>query len=518
LFFDARKIPNHEVVEADVCIIGAGAAGITLARELNGGPLRVCLLAGGGLEYDLAGQALYQGTTSGALYTNLSVSRLRYFGGTTGHWDGRCRPLDAIDFEYRDWVPHSGWPISKAELEPYYARAQDVLQLGPARYESAQWESGSSQAFRFLGDRALSRVYLLSPPTRFGREYRSEIANSSNIAAYLHANAVELHTTENTRVVSKVDVACLEGARFAVSARVFILAAGGIENARLLLVSRRKQKTGLGNGHDVVGRYYMDHLESRSGLMLLSKAARATDFYRIEYKTPRRFQALLTLSEATQRSEKLLNSSMLLFPNSWDSAMSKGPTSIRYMLDSIKNKKKPERILHHLRNVITDVDDVAKVGWGKLAGPETEVRVVENTLEQVPDPNNRITLAAERDPLGMNRVLLEWRYGDAERNSLVRTQEILAQELGKAALGRLKIEAAPGAKWENHAGEHHMGATRMSADPKQGVVDAKCRVHGIANLYVAGSSVFPTGGYANPTLTLVALALRLADHVKEKQA
>jgi choline dehydrogenase-like flavoprotein len=314
-------------------------------------------------------------------------------------------------------------------------------------------------------------------------------------------------------------VASLNGPRFSVSAKVFILAAGGIENARLLLVSRRRQKNGLGNGHDVVGRYYMDHLESRSGQMVLTKAARATDFYRIEYKTPRRFQALVTLSEATQRSEKLLNSSMLLFPSSWDAAMSRGPTSVRHIMQSLKQKKKPDRMLHHLKNVITDVDDVAKVAWGKLAGSETEVRVLENTIEQVPDPNNRITLSAERDQLGMNRVLLHWSYGETERRSLVRAQEIIGQALGAAGLGRLKVEAAvAGSAWENHAGEHHMGATRMSADPKQGVVDAKCKVHGIANLYVAGSSVFPTGGYANPTLTIVALALRLADHVKEKLA
>src|SRR5262249_45995473 len=156
--------------------------------------------------------------------------------------------------------------------------------------------------------------------------------------------------------------------------------------------------------------------------MVLTRAARKTDFYRVEYHTPRRFQALVTVSEETQRKEKLLNASMLLFPSSWDAAMSKGPSSVRYIMDRLKHKSKPDHLLHHLKNVITDIDDVAKVTYGKFAGSETEVRVLENTVEQVPDPNNRVTLSADRDALGMNRVLLQWRYGETERRSLVRMQ------------------------------------------------------------------------------------------------
>ena len=519
MLVDARTLPRDVAVESDICIVGAGAAGITLARELDGQPFRVCLLESGGLEPDVATQSLYEGETRGAPYTPLHVGRLRYFGGTTGHWDGRCRPLDDLDFEARDWVPDSGWPFTASHLEPFYRRAQAVLQLGPFRYDADGWETAGNPRLPFLGDRAVTRVYQLSPPTRFGRDYREQVSRSTGVTAYLQANAVEIETTDDARTVTRIHVACLDGNRFPVTARLFVLAAGGLENPRLLLLSNRTAATGLGNANDVVGRYYMDHPESRSGRVILGRAAAATDFYRIEYGTGRRFQALLTLSPETLRRERLLNCSMLLFPESYGSVDALGLRSIRYLMDRVRRGRRPEGLLRHLRNVVADLDDVAGIAWRRLSGSEGPVRVLENTVEQPPDPENRVTLSGERDRLGKNRVVLIWRSGDAERRTLARVQEIIGEELGRAGLGRLQIEVdADPAGWQNHAGEHHMGATRMHADPHKGVVDADCRVHDVGNLFIAGSSVFPTSGYANPTLTIVALAIRLADHLKARMA
>jgi choline dehydrogenase-like flavoprotein len=210
---------------------------------------------------------------------------------------------------------------------------------------------------------------------------------------------------------------------------------------------------------------------------------------------------------------------MLLFPESYGSVDALGVRSVRYLMDRVRRGRRPEGLLRHLRNVVADLDDVAGIAWRRLSGSEGPVRVLENTVEQPPDPENRVTLSGERDRLGKNRVVLSWRFGDAERRTLARVQEIIGEELGRAGLGRLQIEVdADPAGWQNHAGEHHMGATRMHVDPRKGVVDADCRVHDVGNLFIAGSSVFPTSGYANPTLTIVALAIRLADHLKARMA
>lgn len=244
---DARSLPKNTEIDTDVCVVGAGAAGITLARELSGQSFSVCLLESGGLEFQEDTQSLYAGENVGLPY-NLANERLRFFGGTTNHWGGYCRPLDDIDFKVRDWIPNSGWPFDKAHLIPYYERALKICQLGePYTFDVADWESEETPRLPFIGNRVVTKLFRLSPPTRFGRVYRNEISRSGNISTYLHANAVEIETDENARTVTRLRVASLEGNSFWVSAKLFILATGGIENPRLLLNSNKRQSVGLGN-------------------------------------------------------------------------------------------------------------------------------------------------------------------------------------------------------------------------------------------------------------------------------
>jgi choline dehydrogenase-like flavoprotein len=219
---DARAVPSDSLIHCDVCIIGAGAAGITIAREFLGSATQVVLLESGWLEPDDATQALYQGSVTAQPYFALDASRYRYFGGSTNLWTGECRPLDAQDFELRDWVPHSGWPFGLNTLLPYYQKAQSVLQLGPYGYTADDWRAHGVRPMGIEGERVHSYAFHYSPPTRFGEAYRDELQQASNVVAYLGANVVDIETSTSAQLVRTVKIACLTGTTFRVAARAFV--------------------------------------------------------------------------------------------------------------------------------------------------------------------------------------------------------------------------------------------------------------------------------------------------------
>ncbi len=497
LFLDAREVTHGTVLETDVAIVGAGAAGITLARELAGRPFQVCVLESGGLDLDKATQSLAGGESVGLPYYPLEATRLRYFGGTTNHWGGWCRPLDPIDFEIRAWVPYSGWPFPKTRLDPYYQRAQAICQLGPFSYDAEAWEdSKDRRRLPFNGERVVSTMWQIGPPTRFGPAYRDDLARASNIRTYLYANVVELATTEHAGQVTRLRVAGLHGRVFWVTAKLFILAAGGIENARLLLLSSAVQQTGLGNRHNLVGRFFLEHPQLWSGPLLLSQPTIPMALYNIQTVAQTTVAGCLTLAEEVQRRERLLNGCVFLHP------ALPGPDD---ELDA------------HLGQVIGDIDALGESATGRGTRPPSAKRYrLFLRPEPAPHPDSRVTLGEARDSLGQRRARLHWQLSPMIRQSVGRALEILGEETGRAGLGRVRVSRDDEqTAWARpQGGYHHMGTTRMHVDPKQGVVDADCRVHGLSNLFIAGSSVFPTAGYANPTLTIVALALRLADRIK----
>ena len=527
LFIDAREVPENTIIEAEVCIVGAGAAGITLAREFAGESFRVCLLESGGLELDKETQSLSEGETVGLPYYPLHTARLRYFGGTTNHWGGWCRPLDEIDFERRDWVPHSGWPFPKAHLDPFYERAQPLCQLGPFAYDAEAWEDRKERPrLPLAGDRVITRMWQIGPPTRFGAEYRNVLARAANIRTYLNANVVEIEATQTAQRVTRVGVACLQGSTFWVAANLIILAAGGIENPRLLMLSNAVQRTGLGNQHDLVGRFFMEHPQLWSGPLLLSDAAFPMTLYALHTVKKTAVAGCVALAEEVQRREELLNACVLLEPQPLGAGAAPGAAAVPgFPSQTIRRGGFPDDFETHLDRVIADIGTVALAANRNMQRPPARAFRLLLRPEPSPNPESRVTLASVRDRLGKRRARLLWQLHDWDQRSLSRTQEIVAQEVGRAGLGRLRVtrdddETAPASPrekvpWTGLQGSyHHMGTTSMHVDPKQGVVDGNCRVHGVSNLFIAGSSVFPTAGYANPTLTIVALAVRLADHVK----
>jgi len=447
----------------------------------------------------------------------------------------RLRPLDEIDFEERDWVPYSGWPFNKSHLDPFYERAQTVLRVGPYTYDVEDWEGPETSRLPFANGRVKTTIFQLGPRAPFIGEYRDEIAQANNIATYLYANAIELETTETAQTVTRLRVACLQGNRFWVSAKLFILATNGIETPRLLLLSNKTQTAGLGNQHDLVGRFFMEHPHHWSGVYAPVDPSifDSTGLYRVHTVDGIPILGKLTLAEEVLRREELLSYCVSIHPSprperlSHDRTASKAVDSLKALRSAIRRGEVPVGLGKYLSNVVSGIDDIAATACrnirrqlegalDKRKPPRVEVFTLNHMSEQAPNPNSRVTLAAERDALGCNRAQLDWQLSPLDMRTIIRAQEIISEELRRAGLGHLHIELNDETPPPDlHGGVHQMGTTRMHTDPKQGVVDENCRVHGLSNLFIAGSSVFPTVGYANPVLTLVALALRLADHVKK---
>ena len=527
MFVDARSLSDGHAIESDICIIGAGAAGITLARELIGSTLRVCLLESGGFEPDSRTQALYCAKSEG-LPIEADESRLRMFGGSTNHWTGWCRPLEPIDFEKREWVAHSGWPFDKSHLDPFYARATEVLELPSARFDAPAWESGEKRALSLTDGLAADSMFQLSPPTMFGRAYRHSIAGARNVSAYLHANVVEIITDESGARVTRLVVTTLEGKHLNASSSIYVLAAGGIENARLLLASDGAQRGGVGNTRDLVGRFFMEHPYYYSAKLELAASAPSLGLYAIpSVNPPSRHAAavgMFTFSEQLQRSEQLVACAVrpVLHPAyaTREEFFAPGPKSARRIVDAIREMRMPLRPAGDLINIARGAREIGLVlarRLGESFSSETSI-ALRTVVEATPDPDSRVTLADDVDRLGSRRARVTWKLGTTQRRSSARMHELLRNALARANVGEVSLfPESHDTGWPaslSHGG-HHSGTTRMHRSPAEGVVDENCRVHEVGNLFIAGSSVFPTIGYANPTLTIVALALRLADHVKK---
>ena len=528
MLHDLRTDPAATQSLSDVCIIGAGAAGITLARTLAASGRSVCLLESGGLDFEQATQDLYRGENLGMPYYPLDHARLRFFGGTTRIWGGRCAVLDPLDFAKRDWVALSGWPLDAEALEPWYRRAHAELGLGAFDYGTGDVSFDALRGVAFDPERIATRLWRFDEVhDRFGPVHCKDLLESERIRVILHASVVHLQADRTARRIERVTVQALGGAPHPVRARHFVLAAGGIENARLLLASRDVEPEGVGNARDQVGRCFMEHPYGRIAQV------HAADPFALWSALQKRFMPsgpplapVLTLGEAAQHAEGATNGAVTL---KLQRDPRRGVALPNQLYTVIKHSLNPDRRGRALNHLYRDLR-----GWvhRELRGGFERLRLRMGTSrlyliyrgEQVPNPDSRVRLSVTRDALGVPQADLDWRLSEQDKHGarvFVRTLDAELRRLGLGHLEQSAWLAEPGAQWPvdptvgNHpiAGYHHMGGTRMSADPATGVVDADCRVHGYANLFVAGSSVFPTSGWANPTLTLVALALRLGEHL-----
>jgi choline dehydrogenase-like flavoprotein len=509
MFHDARQLEGGAEIRADVCIVGAGAAGIAIARELIGGRERVALLTSGGFEFARGPQKLYAGDNVGRVGYTPYRSRVRMYGGSTTRWAGHCRPLERLDFERRDWVPHSGWPFSRNQLEPYYRRAQEVCRLGPYDYEPSTWSANGRQPLTVDPHTLDVRIYQFGHPTDFGKIYKGELEAARNVDVWLHADVLEIEVDGDVRRVTGLRVATSHGRYARFVADRYVLACGGLENPRLLLLSNRVEPRGLGNRHDQVGRCFQEHpvVEVAQVFGFAESLARVAGPIA---GSPVLLPDLCPSAELVTR-ERLQQFGIELGPAGepvWDLDRRQRDGTRRFVADAA-------RLLPWLTN---EIDESGSRRPGGL--PAMKRARLDSMQEMAPDPACRVTLGEERDALGCRRLVLDLRLGAEFRRTLAAAARALVHELGRFSIGRVAPSAwtAPGfdgeIPWRGAA--HHLGTTRMSDDPARGVVDRDCRVHGVDNLWIAGSSVFPASGYVNPTLTIVALALRLAEHLEAR--
>lgn len=541
MILDSRGLDDGIILSAEVCIVGAGVAGIAMARELEKRSIDTLLLESGGLGPDRQTRDLNRGENAGIPYVFGDGCRSRYLGGSSNCWGGMCRPLGEQDMAQNDWVPDSGWPFGRRSLDPYYERAHAFLNLGPTDYDVERWVEAIAKAdvrrIPLPSGRFQDLLTQYTPTKQLGVHYLAELKSARHVRTLLHANVVEICTDPQGRTVSALNVKTLGGRSFQVRARKFVLASGGIENARLLLASNRVQSFGVGNANDLVGRYFADHPRIALGKVSVKPHWQNNRLYNRHLQSRNRIRspegtsirAQFSLRPEVRRNEGLLNAQIwlaLVLPG----RDTLGADALVRLQHRIRGKSDWDRdtwgdIGRLLRQPFQAAAFAAawQMGMDRLAR-DVELEII---CEPAPLRDSRVTLAEERDALGVPRVRVDWRLGDQVLRTMDRTLALFAEELRLAEVGEIELPApltesglqlAPPRPWSNLGCWHHMGTTRMHDSERQGVVDRHCKVHGVDNLYVAGSSVFPSYGANFPTLTIAALALRLADHLAEVDA
>lgn len=527
MMIDGRNLPLGTTIEVDLCIIGGGPAGISVAHRFLDSSRTVAVIESGGLEFDDDTQDLAAATSTGRPYFDLKETRIRAFGGSTMSWGGISAPFDEMDFHERPWVPLSGWPISRADLDPYYTRAKAVGQVLNPDADSVGIgvfgdANGPTPSTRW------AEVYF-SAPARYGAVYAERFRKSRTMSTLLHSTVLDIETDETQSHVTGLHIGSHGGGTYRVVAQQYVLATGGIENARLLLLSGNRERGGLANDHDLVGRYFQEHPGVYDRFMLpegsdtlasrVSGAAGTLNFSR------------LGLSDAAQRNEELLN----YIVNVSFGYAGQETDQFQAVRRIVNASRKPWSDSPYLQDVgggrnVVRRDDVLTAlkkphlsllsAFGARFEPDRLRRwiQIESNVEQLARWDSRVTLGSDTDAFGLPRASLHWVYGDEEERTYRRGLELVVEALDQYAPGLEDGLMEYGDRWPDDVkgNWHHMGTTRMHDDPTQGVVDADCRVHGIDNLHVAGSSVFPTGGATSPTLTIVAMGLRLADHLAPK--
>ncbi len=477
MFIPIADLPSIEGVE--VCVIGAGAAGITIARRLGARGFKVVLCEGGTLEYTDESQDHYIGAVEGDDYFTLEESRLRYFGGSTNHWGGICRPLDAVDFKPRAASANTGWPIGKSDVDPFLQDALDILEA-PTIADDQEIPNSGLRKVDFADSNG---------PVRFAEKYLLELERSQQVHVCLNANLISLEPDDSG--IETATFATIDGStKGTIRAKFYVLATGGIENSRLLLWCNELANGRVVKYADALGRYWAEHPNFAVAEAVVSNAG--------SFASAQEGKVYFAPTESAMQERGILNCRL-----------------------SLALKIPP---LGRAKKLIEDLACVAPA-FGKWAFDLLDRQLfcgirVRAAWEQEPVPENRISLSTERDSLQIPRSVLHWRKTALDFKTCRETALLLAEWFANSDQGRVRIAdwlLADGPWPEDGTAEyHHIGGTRMASDPRLGVVDSNLQVFGMSNLYIAGSSVFPTGGYANSTLAIVQLSLRLADHLGHK--
>lgn len=517
MIIDAQTFSANQTFEADICIVGAGVAGITIAREFIDTNIKVILLESGGFDFEHQSQFLYQGEVINRNFLPLEFTRRRQFGGSTATWFGRCYPLDDGDFEERKWLPYSGWPISADELRSFYEKANQLFELG--RYEYHNKVQLNSNVLDL-------KKFHFSPPTRFGEKYRDELRQAKNLQVFLHANAVHVQLDSNGKSTKQINCLTLQKKAFLIKSKFFILALGGLETTRLLMVSNDVQKNGIGNDNDLLGRFFMEHVSLFDAVLEKTPSNFPEELFKLDYSIPHKTPGVVFavgLSNEFRDKNKLLNACGFFVKRSTykvdDLFFTKSFQDFIHISNVFNHNAPPsaKNIKAFLRTIYNSPKFISVIKK-RLTQKTVTSYGLQIQLECAPNPQSRLTLSNKKDSLSMPRLKLDWKLSRQDLESYVRFRAVVFDELSKSGLKIRPIQHEfdeEGWPVSIVPSKHPMGTTRMHIDIKKGVTNENCRIHGVNNLYVASSSVFPTSGMANPTLTIAALALRVAEYIKQ---
>ena len=453
----------------DVCIIGAGAAGITLAINLAKAGVDIALCEGGDENYTEESQGMYKGTVVGDPYFQLDIARLRFLGGTTNHWAGMSRPFEKIDFERQYIGAEYEWPIGYEAINKYLTEACEILEINND-FESK--EKALSKEVRKIN-------FNWSPPVRFKQKYITNMTELKNLTLLTNANLIEL--SGGNRKINEITLSSINKKTIKIRAKKYIFAMGGIENSRMLLWFKARYNDKFFDVNTPIGKYWMEHPHFTIGQALVENQISDHMYYAISKDTQIDRKILgcgLRVERQTKTGVKKLVNELLCV----------SPTLGKKMMHMVS------------KDLVCGV--TFRAAW-----------------EQAPDPSNHVKLSNRKDILGVPRTELHWVKNKIDRKTIEESVSIYNDWLLQNNFGRIKLDdwVADGKIYPQNdelAGYHHMGGTRMGRSSLYGVVDADCKVFGSDNLYIAGSSIFTTGGHNNPTLPIIQFSLRLRDHIK----
>lgn len=543
-------LPDRGTTQCEVAIVGAGAIGIALAIRLAGRVGRVVLIEAGGESFDPSTAFSKAERVEDARHAPTELYRRRMLGGTTSVWGGRCIPFDPEDFTATRDRP--GWPIRFDEFDSYVGAALDFLDAGPAKFSASSLHPGQELPLPNSRDLELGRIERYSKPTNAWRKWGAYLSRTLDVTVIHDVTCTSVLTNASGTAAAGVEVRSPSGTCHTIAAGTVILACGGLETPRLLLASRRTRHCGLGNEQDLVGRYYMTHLVSSAenlGMLYLATPdkGRAFDFRKTVDGVYARRMILLT-PEARER-ENLPN--IVFRPgrppidhaSHKDSVLSTmylvrhlliPPEYARSLTANGSRSRALQGLTGHGRNVVGDLPALGRFGMNWLTRRILATRKLpsvflyrkdgryplEFNAEQMPNFESRVKLGSDTDPAGMPRLVVQWKFFESEIDAICRAYRVLAASVAASGLGHVELE--PDLKDSVRRvlvaqGGHHIGTARMGLDASVSVVNSDCEVWATRGLFVAGTSVLPTSGFANPTLTAVAIAFRLADHLLRQQ-
>lgn len=550
MIVDTRTFATGEAIHADLVIVGSGPAGLAMAHELDGRNIKVAVLETGGLAMDAGLNAVSDLDTASRYGGETRIENTRRVGGNANVWSinptGRARsvrmvPFEPADFAKRPWMDHSGWPISHADYMTFIARAQAVLDLPDKSFAARDWATNEAPPLPMGSAEIETRMFQFPDGQGLVDRGRKLLETSQNITLYTYANAVELLTSAGGDRIEAIRCQSEPGKDVKFTGARFVLACNGLGVPQLMLASTANTPNGVGNAEDNVGRFFMDHPLIDGGDFVPANRKTFDDvaLYDLRDEGGAPAMGFLSPSNKAVQERDIANLNMIMFPveagyrknRHLTDRQALGFYSAVRIRDAIRCGYRP--LVRDLASVAIGADGVvkhmldqkrhpkfnlARGGWSKLDNRASRFDLFEvlHVAEQTPHRDNRVMLGTEKDRFGARRIKIDWTWRQQDTDAIVRAQDFMAAELKRAGIGEWRILRDKGEPVLKSASTgHFMGATRMSRDPKGGVVDTNCRVHGTQNLFVASSSVFPTGGYANPTLSIMALAIRLAEYLSQ---